>query len=207
MPGWLQELDEAVLIWIHQGWRAPWADAFFIWITDAAHFVIPLGVAWALLFIFGGRRGRVMALLLGVTLLLTDQLSSHVVKPWVDRTRPCFDVAGVEALIAQVHSRSFPSSHAANMFGAATILSLGAGGWWRMTYVLAFLVGLSRIYVGVHYPTDVLAGAVLGVIVGLTIWTLAEALGLMRPRPTAQPGPSSARRTRGGARSRGGDRR
>jgi len=189
MPGWLQQLDEAVLLWIHQGWRSPWADAFFPWITNASHFVVPLGIAWILLLIFGGRRGRVMAVMLGVTLLLTDQISSHVIKPWVARTRPCFEVAGVEALMAQVRSSSFPSSHAANIFGAATMLSLGAGGWWRLTYALAILVGLSRVYVGVHYPSDVVAGMALGILVGATVWALGGALGLSGSR--AEPAAGS----------------
>ena len=112
MPGWLQQLDESGLLWIHQGWRSPWADGFFTWITEPGHFMVPLGLVWVLLLILGGRRGRVAAILLLMVLVLTDQVSSHVLKPWVARTRPCFEMAGVEALIPQVNSRSFPSSHA-----------------------------------------------------------------------------------------------
>ncbi len=190
MPGWLQHLDEVVLHWIHQTWRTPWGDAFFVWITDIGHFTIPLAFAWVLLFVLGGRRGRVAAIALGVTLLLTDQISSHVIKPWAARTRPCFEVAGVEALVAQARSGSFPSSHAANMFGAAAVLSLGAGGFWRLFFVPALLVGLSRIYVGVHYPTDVVGGAVLGIVLGATVWRAAAALGLPRARATETARPA-----------------
>lgn len=211
MPDWWQQIDESVLLWVHQGWRAPWADAFFAWITDASHFLVPLGLVWMLLLVFGGRRGRVTAILLAVTLVLTDQISSHVLKPWVDRVRPCFEVEGVEALIPQVRSCSFPSSHAANTFGAAAVLALSLGGWWRLAYLPALLVSLSRVYLGVHYPSDVAAGALLGLILGWLLWAVAEGAGLLRPEGSRRGGirgrPAARRprgRTWGGRGSRGG---
>ncbi len=168
----LQRIDEAILLWIHQGWSTPWADRFFVWITDADHFVIPLGIVWLALLIFGGRQGRILALMLAITLLLTDQISSHLIKPWVGRVRPCFAVEGVNAFFPQARSASFPSSHATNIFGAAVVFALSERPrWiWVPAYVVALLVSLSRVYVGVHYPLDVMAGALLGLGLGTVVF-------------------------------------
>jgi undecaprenyl-diphosphatase len=159
----LSGIDIAMLRWIHTAWRCDALDVFFVTLTNGRTYVVPLALAWILLLVRGGRRGRELALALAVTLLLTDQLSSHVLKPWVDRTRPCFSVPGVTALIHQVRSASFPSSHAANSFGAATLVALRDRRWAGAAWGIAALVSLSRVYVGVHYPSDVLAGALLGV--------------------------------------------
>ena len=109
----LSRWDEALLLWIHHGWRCRLGDQFFPWITSADQFVLPLALLWAGLLLFGGRGGRRLALLLVLCLVVTDQISSQLIKPWVDRTRPCFALGGVSALIPQPHSPSFPSGHAA----------------------------------------------------------------------------------------------
>ena len=60
---------------------------------------------------------------------------------------------------------SFPSGHANTAFSAATLLSLEFGGWFWLCYIPAFLVGYSRIYMGVHFPLDVAAGAAIGIVI------------------------------------------
>lgn len=172
----LQNLDRTLLLWVHRGWRSGAGDAFFAWITDFDHFLIPLVLVWLLLIWRGGREGRILALLLAIGLLVTDQISSHLIKPLVGRERPCFVVPGVEAILPQVRSRSFPSSHAANVFGAATLLWLGRGKRWALAFVPAALVALSRVYLGVHYPSDILAGALIGFGAGWLLWFCAQRL-------------------------------
>ncbi len=184
----LQRLDEMLLLWIHQGWRSGPGDLFFTWITESRHFIIPLAITWLLMVIRGGRTGRVTALLIAVCLLLTDQLSSHLIKPWVARERPCFAVDGVNALIDQVRSNSFPSSHASNVFGAAALFWLVRGRRWLWGFLVAALVGLSRIYVGVHYPSDVLAGALLGMLCAGLVWWVGRETGILKPHPARRDG-------------------
>lgn len=195
----LQKADEAILLWVHQGWRTPWGDRFFPWITESDHFVIPLAIAWLALLVFGGRHGRVLGLVLALTLLATDQISSQLIKPWVGRTRPCFAVEGVTALLPQVRSASFPSSHATNIFGAATVFILGGRPrWvWAPALLVASLVALSRVYVGVHYPFDVLAGAALGTLLGAAVFTIVTRL--LPLEPAAGGGRRPAARERRGA--------
>jgi undecaprenyl-diphosphatase len=176
----LQQLDIAILRWIHHGWRCGVLDAFFTTITNGRLFIIPLLIAWLVLLWRGGRTGRQLALVLAATLLFTDQVSSHLLKPWIGRVRPCFEVPGVTALIAQSHSASFPSSHAANSFGAATVLSLQCRRWAPVALAIALLAALSRVYLGVHYPSDMLAGAALGCGIGASLWALARRAGWLR---------------------------
>ena len=158
-------------------------DAVMPFLTDFSNFEIPLAIAWVMLMVFGGRRGRVTALLLAVTLLMTDQISSHVIKPLAQRERPCVELSDVRALIGVKTSFSFPSSHAANIFGAATVLSLEYRRLMIPFIVIATAVAYSRVYVGVHYPLDVIAGAALGVGFGAGASVLARrSLGRLAAR-------------------------
>lgn len=177
MLPFLEGIDVAVLTWIYRAWSWAPADLFFKWITDSSHFLIPLALAWLLLLIFGRGPGRWLALMLAFCLLLTDQVSSQMIKPWVDRTRPCFALEVISARISQVDSPSFPSSHAANLFGAIWLLVLVRGKRWLWGLLVATAVGLSRIYLGVHYPSDVIAGALLGLACA---WLIRQVLSLVR---------------------------
>jgi undecaprenyl-diphosphatase len=173
---WLAGLDRAILLAIHHGWRTPAGDAFFVWITQSRHFLVPLVALWLGFVVFGGRRGRYLAAALLLSLLLTDAICGLVIKPLVHRVRPCFAVEGVTSLLPQIRSASFPSNHAANTFGAATVFFAARGRWWALGFLVAAAVGVSRIYVGVHYPSDVLAGAVIGSGLGLLAWRIVAAI-------------------------------
>jgi len=170
----LQALDAQLALWVQAHVRTSLLNGFFVWLTTARHFVIPLAVVWLGLLAFGGRSGRWLALLFLLTLIATDQLSSHLIKPWVDRVRPCFAIDQMQALINQARSPSFPSGHASNSFGAAVILVRRHRRAGTAALLIALLVGISRVYVGVHYPGDVLGGALLGTLTALLIGALAD---------------------------------
>lgn len=182
------ELDRNLILWLQAVTRSSWGDVFFPWLTDADHFRIPLIVVWVLLMILGGSRGRRLGLLMALSILITDQLSAAVLKPWVDRVRPCFAVDGVELLIRQSRSPSFPSSHAANSFGVAVLVGLSLGRWGWSALLLALAISFSRIYVGVHYPLDVVGGALLGAGVACL---LMGSLGMWRGPRGSEEGVSS----------------
>lgn len=132
--------------------------------------------------IFGGKYGRITFLLLILTVVLTDQLSSQLIKPLVGRLRPCKSLDWVHVLIDCSSGKSFPSSHAANSFGQALI-------WiWRYPkykwfFILsAAVIAFSRVSVGVHYPLDIFAGAVLGTLAGLLIFLIVKQIGRFKAR-------------------------
>lgn len=109
-----------------------------------------------------------------ITFLLTDQLSASVIKQLFQRVRPCNNAAEQARLVIEHcgSGYSFVSAHAANSFGIATFISSIAQVRLRVTVFLftwAVLVSFSQVYVGVHYPFDVAAGAVLGISIGKAI--------------------------------------
>ena len=142
-------------------------------ITDIDHWKIFYVIMWLYLVIAGGKRGRIVAFLALLLVLCTDQLSSTFIKHLIERARPCNVLPNVNLLVPCTGSFSFPSSHAVNNFGGAVFLSHF---YPRLKYAFftgAFLMAISRVFCGVHYPFDVLGGMIIGSIVGwvfITLW-------------------------------------
>ena len=117
----------------------------------------------------------------GVLVVLTDQVSVHFFKNVFLRLRPCHSPALDEVLYLASGrcggQYGFVSSHATNVFGLAAFVVVVLGRMtpvWYLMFLWAGLVSFSRIYLAVHYPLDVLAGAVLGVLIGIGIATLTK---------------------------------
>ncbi len=177
--GFLYSLDTAIFHFINQTLSTPLGDLIWPYITDYAQ-LLPVKIAfvlvWLLLIVRGGRIGRTAALLLIPTIALADQLSSSVIKEIVSRPRPCHTVDGVQVIHA-IHllvdcgpGKSFPSSHAVNNFAAATLFSLLYRKWSWAFFAWASCIALSRVAVGVHYPSDVLGGAIIGIVVASVVY-------------------------------------
>ena len=157
-------IELSILDWI-QTLHMPFLDKIMVFITrlgDAGIIWIVLSIV--LLLIPKTRKsGAVMVVALVVDVLLCN----IVLKNLVARTRP-YDVnTGVHLLVAKLHDYSFPSGHTAASFASVTTLYLaGEKKLWKFALVLACLIAISRLYLYVHYPTDVLGGILFGVISG-----------------------------------------
>lgn len=162
--------DRALFHLFNGIWTCGFLDAVMPLITDAKIWAPFLLCAWLwLLFGAGGKR-RAVALLLLLAIGASDQLSSAVVKKRVGRKRPCCMEADARLLVPCKGSKSFPSSHASNTAAAAAIVWLEAGPVaGAVMAFLSFVVGYSRIYIGVHYPFDVMAGWLLGIAVAYLV--------------------------------------
>ena len=184
----IQNLDAAVLLWIQANLRGPLDGVVSVW-TNLGE----AGVLWIILCLImlirkPTRRAGVTALLaMGICYLFNDCL----VKNLICRPRPYDTVEGLTILIAAPGSWSFPSGHACSSLAAANV-------WWRtlkrrwlkiLLLVLAVLMALSRLYVGVHYPSDVLVGALVGTVGGQLVWLASEKLLARRA-----PDPADAQR-------------
>ena len=167
-------LDVAIFRWINQGWSNSFFDGFFAFITDIHHYWILIALLLVYWLWKGGADCRWLVLGLVVAVTLSDQTASHVIKGLVQRVRPCNVLEGVLNPIGKSGSFSFPSSHAANMGSSMLLLSLVFKRWIPLFVLIALLVGLSRIYLGLHYPSDVLGGYALGLLIGYGVWEILK---------------------------------
>lgn len=159
----LLSLDKRLFYLVNLGTQNPIFDRLMPFVTDFNNWWIPIVIAWLALIIWGGSRGRTVALLIIFTVALSDQASSHLLKPLIKRIRPCNALSNVHLLVNCTQSYSFPSSHAANIFAAATLFSNNYRKYTPYFLIFALMIAYSRIYVGVHYPLDVLAGILVGI--------------------------------------------
>ncbi len=177
----IQSVDSTVFVLINQTLANPVTDFLMPIITNDMFLRIGFGVAVLLLLIRGDNHTRRAALFSILALIVSDYISSSLIKPFADRLRPCHDPAMLTGIHLLVHcggGKSFPSSHAVNSF-AVTLFFLSATHsttprakrTLRAVFVLAILIALSRVFVGVHYPLDITVGAVLGATVG---WAVAK---------------------------------
>ena len=113
--------------------------------------------------------------------ILIAESTSAALKRWIERDRPAVADPEPETLVGLPATYSFPSGHATVSFACATVLALAVPRLTWPLFALAALISFSRVYVGVHYPFDVLAGAALGVGVAIALRTLATALRRSAP--------------------------
>ena len=169
---WLQNLDQTLFLFFNKSVANAVFDAVMPFITNKHNFFVPILIIVLYFLIWGGKKGRVFILLMAITITLSDYASSSILKPWIGRLRPCHPdwmIEGGRFLLGLKKSLSFPSSHAANMGAMATLFTAKYRKIMWLPITFAVLVSYSRVYVGVHYPFDVVAGNILGVGCGLLV--------------------------------------
>lgn len=163
--------------WINEGWSNPVLD-FILPSIRNKYFWLPLYVlcfAW----IFYNHHVRHIFLIIFFLILsvfASDTISSKLIKYQVQRLRPCHEMNMNPPVIERVSCGggfSFPSSHAANHFCVAaffiSIFSSYMGRWKYFWWLWAMLISIAQVYVGLHYPLDIMGGALLGFIVGTSM--------------------------------------
>ena len=172
----IQQLDAQIILWIQEHVVCDGLNAPMLFISkmgNAGWFWILLGI---LMLLYGiknrkfARCGLTLLLCLGTTALVCNV----TLKPMVGRMRP-YDLLGFSILVPPLADFSFPSGHTSSSVAAATAIYAMNRKWGIVAYVFAVLMGISRLYLGVHFPTDVLAGAVIGFVMArLTLWILGK---------------------------------
>lgn len=181
---------------INQDWTSPAADLIFPFLREAELWV-PLYL-FLLVFITMnfGKKGWRWVFLLIITAALSDQISSSGIKHLIFRLRPCHSPELADTIHILVGycpvSSSFTSSHACNHFAAAWFIFLTlrhTSKWWWLVFAWAFLISYAQVYVGVHYPVDVLGGALAGSLIGWLMARLFKRLSGTLTKPLEAAGP------------------
>lgn len=176
-------MDTTLFYAVNHGLQNPFFNVFMPFVSRYPNWM-PL-----LLGIFGyfmyrdKKRGVLFFLLVILVVTASDFVSSSILKKAFAVPRPCITLPDVHILTGCSNSGSFPSSHAANSAAIATMLGLYDRRFWWVGIPAAFLVCISRLYLGVHYPSDVAGGALVGA---------AIAYGAMRLSGFAQKKPVAA---------------
>jgi len=135
-------------------------------VVTAREYIVPLCVALLVFALVKDWRSSLSFVLLIVAAVVVSDQSVGVIKTMVARVRPCTALDGVRLLIDCGVGKSFPSAHAANTAAVAVIVAAWQPRLWWLAVGWAVLTGYSRVYCGVHYPLDVLVGAMFGALVG-----------------------------------------
>lgn len=168
----IQILDESALLWIQDAVRVPFLDPLVEAFTSLGN----TGVMWIVLSLGmlcwkpTRRAGGIALLAMALGMLCTNV----VLKQLVLRPRPYVMVEGLIPLLTSADPSSFPSGHTCAAFAAGIIWARALPRTWMRVgaVILAVCMGLSRLYVGVHYPSDVLAGAVVGSLCAWAAWEI-----------------------------------
>lgn len=175
----LERLDKDLFLFLNDIHNSV-ADFLMFYITDTEFWFPFYGIL--LIVMFWKLKWDALPIVIGIiaTLVISDQVTSGFMKPFFERFRPCHD-PGIKHLVHLVDDcgapYGFASGHASNSFGLATFLWLTLRDKWAPVvwmFAWAVLVSYSRIYVGVHYPADVIVGALVGVLAAYIIYKLYE---------------------------------
>ena len=168
MIDFLYSIDVSIFYFINHTISNPLFDKFFVFVTEVKHWYIAYIILLGIGVVKGGRRGRIAAVGSIIVITISDQLNSSILKNLFQRTRPCqvLDAIIFTDSVGCPSSFSFPSSHAVNNFAIAFFLYMLFPNLKWPLFVTAALVALSRTYVGIHYPSDIFIGALIGSLIG-----------------------------------------
>ena len=179
----LDNIDRSLLVWLHENHISILNQVMPI-ITDVDNWILPILFLILYLGFFKGKKGKIALCLLIISLSLNDSICAQILKPFFERVRPShMSIEGLNLLVSKGGKWSMPSNHASNMFSLAVILSYFYGRFKVILFLLATVIAISRVYVGVHYPGDVIIGALIGYIISwtmITLWVIIKMRELKR---------------------------
>ena len=169
------QIDAALFFFLNNTISNFLFDRLMPFITNQWIWALPILIIWLGMLIFGNKKARIASIILLLSVSSSDLICARIIKPSVKRLRPSHSLENSRLLVKKGGKYGFPSNHAANITTAMSVLIFF---YRRFKYIftsLAAIVSFSRIYVGVHYPLDVIAGASLGILLALswiTMWII-----------------------------------
>lgn len=180
----VRTLELGILNWIQANCRTGFLDAMMPFVSALCNHG-EIWIALAVILLLTGKYRRTGAVL-ALALILDGLCCNVILKPLIARVRPCDVNAAVTLLVSRPTDWSFPSGHTAASFAAVGALLMEKNWLWKPGFALAVLIAFSRLYLYLHWPSDVLAGAALGTMLGfatgwLTRWVEKKRDGSVLP--------------------------
>jgi len=180
----LNNIDQSLFFLVNLRWSNCLFDWLMPLVTNEHNWIIPILLFIVYLGGFSGKRGKIALVILIVAVGLSDYIAASYLKPYFGRIRPSHTLTdSINLLVSKGGKWSMPSNHATNMFSLAVIVGYFYSQWKWIVFSLATLIAFSRVYVGVHYPGDVIAGAILGYSLAwavLSLWVILKMRELKR---------------------------
>lgn len=184
----LRSLDEWLFLLVNNGWSSPALDGIMTTVTTMGDSAVLVAAGLVLILLWDdGKRWR-MAMAFLLTMAIAG-LTLHAAKWAIPRDRPIKrfervapDSVAVNAPFKQLYHRSFPSGHSQAAFTAAAFFALAYRRRRAALYGMAAAIAFSRVYIGVHFPSDIIAGSLLGWVMAWLVWR-AWARGWLNPTP------------------------
>jgi membrane-associated phospholipid phosphatase len=188
----LEQLIEQDHLWfytVHFEWTNEWLDQIFPYLRNP-YFWAPLYLFLLFYTLINYKlKGLYWSVFYVITFGIADYFSASIIKPWVARVRPCNDPLFADIVRDLVHCGSgfsFPSTHATNHFAMAIFIALTIGRKkplvWIACLIWAASIAYAQVYVGVHYPVDVMGGAIIGIIIGIITGGFFNNIIKLRPK-------------------------
>lgn len=171
MPDWLYELDVNILLFVQEHLRFDFLTPILKFLTMLGdHGMLWIGIALLLILI---KRTRPIGATAGASLAINALLVNVLIKNIVARTRPYEVIDGLTRLVGEQSDFSFPSGHTSSAFSVAVVIFLLMPKKYGVpALIVATLIAYSRLYVGVHYPSDVIGGLIVGILVAVICVTV-----------------------------------
>jgi len=158
--GYIESVDYSIFLDVNQDITNPFFDNFFPLLRDITYFF------WIFLIVYFWVKKEKRLAMVMTTGIIAGAVFTYPLKFLIDRQRPYEQIESTRLLTPFENDPSFPSGHTEMSFLAATIITRFHPGYGKYLYAFSFIVALSRIYVGVHFPIDVIGGAIIGIIIG-----------------------------------------
>lgn len=179
MINYITEIDFSILYWIQENLRCAFLDVlmpFFSFIQEGGGVWIAIAVA----FMFS-KKTRYFGFAILIAMAVDTLITEYGIKLLFARVRPCNLVRDVNMIVDKPQSYSFPSNHTASAFAGATALFVTSKKKWAVWgFVLSGIIAFSRLYLFVHFPSDVIVGMIVGSIIGVVVCVIMDKSGFKK---------------------------